>query len=119
MNVTESRFKNRQLHMEDYTDLINNMSNKYSIDADGLVESIRLSAGTLTEAHMSIEQAATMFATANKYYNDPSYLGNTAKIGSLRMRASSGDTDAIEGEWETISPCDCHSGGYCLLVSSF
>ena len=82
--------------LEAYTDLINNMSNKYSIDADGLAESIRLSAGTLTEAHMSIEQAATMFATANKYYNDPSYLGNTAKIGSLRMRASSGDTDAIE-----------------------
>ena len=23
-----------------------------------------------------------------------------------------------KGEWETISPCDCHSGGYCLLVSS-
>ena len=82
--------------LEAYTDLINNMSNKYSIDADGLAESIRLSAGTLTEAHMSIEQATTMFATANKYYNDPSYLGNTAKIGSLRMRASSGDTDAIE-----------------------
>lgn len=82
--------------LEAYTDLINNMSNKYSIDAEGLAESIRLSAGTLTEAHTSIEQAATMFATANKYYNDPSYLGNTAKIGSLRMRASSGDTDAIE-----------------------
>lgn len=82
--------------LEAYTDLINNMSNKHSIDAEGLAESIRLSAGTLTEAHMSIEQAATMFATANKYYNDPSYLGNTAKIGSLRMRASSGDTDAIE-----------------------
>lgn len=82
--------------LEAYTDLINNMSNKYSIDAEGLAESIRLSAGTLTEAHMSIEQAATMFATANKYYNDPSYLGNTAKIGSLRMRASSGDIDAIE-----------------------
>lgn len=82
--------------LEAYADLINNMSNKYSIDAEGLAESIRLSAGTLTEAHMSIEQAATMFATANKYYNDPSYLGNTAKIGSLRMRASSGDTDAIE-----------------------
>lgn len=82
--------------LEAYTDLINNMSNKYSIDAEGLAESIRLSAGTLTEAHMSIEQAATMFATANKYYNDPSYLGNTVKIGSLRMRASSGDTDAIE-----------------------
>lgn len=82
--------------LEAYTNLINNMSNKYSIDAEGLAESIRLSAGTLTEAHMSIEQAATMFATANKYYNDPSYLGNTAKIGSLRMRASSGDTDAIE-----------------------
>ena len=65
--------------LEAYADLINNMSNKYSIDADGLAESIRLSAGTLTEAHMSIEQAATMFATANKYYNDPSYLGNTAK----------------------------------------
>lgn len=82
--------------LEAYTDLINNMSNKYSIDAEGLAESIRLSAGTLTEAHMSIEQAATMFATANKYYSDPSYLGHTAKIGSLRMRASSGDTDAIE-----------------------
>ena len=82
--------------LEAYTDLINNMSNKYSIDAEGLAESFRLSAGTLTEAHMSIEQAATMFATANKYYNSPSYLGNTAKIGSLRMRASSGDTDAIE-----------------------
>lgn len=82
--------------LEAYTDLINNMSNKYSIDAEGLAESIRLSAGTLTEAHMSIEQAATMFATANKYYNSPSYLGNAAKIGSLRMRASSGDTDAIE-----------------------
>ncbi len=73
--------------LEAYTDLINNMSNKYSIDAEGLAESIRLSAGTLTEAHMTIEQAATMYATANKYYNDPSYLGNTAKIGSLRMRA--------------------------------
>lgn len=82
--------------LEAYVDLINNLSNKYSIDAEGLAESIRLSAGTLTEAHTSIEQAATMFATANKYYNDPSYLGNTAKIGSLRMRATSGDTDAIE-----------------------
>lgn len=81
--------------IEAYVDLINNMSNKYSIDAQGLAESIRLSAGTLTEAHTSIEQAATMFATANKYYNDPSYLGNTAKIGSLRMRASKGDKDAV------------------------
>ena len=34
--------------LEAYTDLINNMSNKYSIDAEGLAESIRLSAGTLT-----------------------------------------------------------------------
>ena len=82
--------------LEAYTDLINNMSNKYSIDAEGLAESIRLSAGTLTEAHTSIEQAATMFATANKYYNDPSYLGNTAKIGSLRMRASTGDKTALQ-----------------------
>lgn len=81
--------------LEAYTDLINNMSNKYSIDAEGLVEAIRLSAGTLTEAHTRIEQAAAMFATANKYYNDPSYLGHTVKIGSLRMRASEGDEDAI------------------------
>lgn len=81
--------------LEAYIDLINNMSNKYSIDAEGLSEAIRLSAGTLTEAHTSIEQAATMFATANKYYNDPDYLGNTVKIGSLRMRASKGDGDAI------------------------
>lgn len=81
--------------LEAYTDLINNMSNKYSIDAEGLAEAIRLSAGTLTEAHTSIEQAATMFSTANKYYNDASYLGHTVKIGSLRMRASEGDSDAI------------------------
>ena len=71
------------------------MSNKYSIDAQSLSEAIRLSAGTLTEAHTSIEQAATMFSTANKFYNDASYLGNTVKIGSLRMRASEGDSDAI------------------------
>lgn len=82
--------------IEAYADLINNMSNKYSIDAEGLAEAIRLSAGTLTEADTSIEQAATMYATANKYYNDPSYLGNTAKIGSLRLRASEGDDDAIK-----------------------
>ena len=81
--------------LEAYTDLINNMSNKYSIDAQSLSEAIRLSAGTLTEAHTSIEQAATMFSTANKYYNDASYLGNTVKIGSLRVRASEGDDDAI------------------------
>ena len=81
--------------LEAYTDLINNMSNKYSIDAQSLSEAIRLSAGTLTEAHTSIEQAATMFSTANKYYNDASYLGNTVKIGSLRVRASEGDGDAI------------------------
>ena len=80
--------------LEAYVDLINNMSNKYSIDAEGLSEAIRLSAGTLTEAHMSIEQAATMFATANKFYNDPNYLAHTAKIGSLRIRASEGDDDA-------------------------
>ena len=82
--------------LEAYVDLINNMSNKYSIDAQGLSEAIRLSAGTLTEANTSIEQAATMFATANKYYNDPDYLGNTAKIGSLRLRATTGDDDAIK-----------------------
>lgn len=82
--------------LEAYVDLINNMSNKYSIDAEGLAEAIRLSAGTLTEANTSIEQAATMFATANKYYNDPDYLGNTAKIGSLRLRATTGDKDALE-----------------------
>lgn len=81
--------------LEAYTDLINNMSNKYSIDAQSLSEAIRLSAGTLTEAHTSIEQAATMFSTANKYYNDASYLGHTVKIGSLRIRASEGDNDAI------------------------
>ena len=81
--------------LEAYTDLINNMSNRYSIDAQSLSEAIRLSAGTLTEAHTSIEQAATMFSTANKYYNDASYLGNTVKIGSLRVRASEGDDDAI------------------------
>lgn len=79
--------------LEAYTDLINEMSNKYSIDADGLAEAIRISAGTLTQAHTSIEQAATMFSTANRYYNDPNYLGNTAKIGSLRLRASE-DSDA-------------------------
>lgn len=82
--------------LEAYTDLINNMSNKHSIDAEGLAEAIRLSAGTLTEAHTSIEEAATIFATANKYYNDPEYLGNTVKIGSLRLRASEGDSDAIK-----------------------
>lgn len=82
--------------LEAYVDLINNMSNKYSIDAEGLAEAIRLSAGTLTEAQTSIEQAAVMFATANKYYNDPNYLGNTVKIGSLRMRASTGDADAVK-----------------------
>ena len=81
--------------LEAYTDLINNMSNRYSIDAQSLSGAIRLSAGTLTEAHTSIEQAATMFSTANKYYNDASYLGNTVKIGSLRVRASEGDDDAI------------------------
>ena len=79
--------------LEAYTDLVNEMSNKYSIDAEGLAEAIRISAGTLTQAHTSIEQAATMFATANKFYNDPNYLGNTAKIGSLRLRASQ-DADA-------------------------
>lgn len=82
--------------LEAYADLINNMSNKYSIDAEGLAEAIRLSAGTLTEANTTIEQAATMFATANKYYNDPKYLGNTAKVGSLRLRATTGDEDAIK-----------------------
>ena len=25
--------------------------------------------------------------------------------------------DSHKGERETVSPCDCHSGGYCLLVS--
>lgn len=40
--------------LEAYVDLINNMSNKYSIDAQGLSEAIRLSAGTLTEANTSI-----------------------------------------------------------------
>lgn len=79
--------------LEAYTDLVNEMSNKYSIDAEGLAEAIRISAGTLTQAHTSIEQASTMFATANKFYNDPNYLGNTAKIGSLRLRASQ-DADA-------------------------
>lgn len=81
--------------LEAYVSLINNMSNRYSIDAESLAEAIRLSAGTLTEAHTSIEQAATMFSTANKYYNDASYLGNTVKIGSLRMRASEGDSSAV------------------------
>lgn len=81
--------------IEAYVDLINNMSNKFSIDAEGLSEAIRLSAGTLREAHTSIEQAATIFSTANRYYNDPDYLGNTLKIGSLRMRASSGDNSAV------------------------
>lgn len=92
-----SGFGNGQIDkkIEAYVDLINNMSNKYSIDAEGLSEAIRLSAGTLREAHTSIEQAATIFSTANRYYNDPDYLGNTLKIGSLRMRASSGDSDAI------------------------
>lgn len=42
--------------LEAYADLINNMSNKYSIDAEGLAEAIRLSAGTLTEANTTIEQ---------------------------------------------------------------
>lgn len=56
--------------LEAYVDLINNMSNKYGIDAEGLSEAIRLSAGTLTEAHTSIEQAAAMFSKANEYYND-------------------------------------------------
>ena len=82
--------------LEAYVDLINNMSNKYSIDAEGLAEAVRLSAGTLTEANTSIEQAVTMFATANKYYNDPSYLGNTAKVGSLRLRATKGDKEALK-----------------------
>ena len=82
--------------LEAYVDLVNNMSNKYSIDAQGLAEAIRLSAGTLTEAHTSIEQAAVMFSKANEYFNDPNYLGNTAKIGSLRLRASTGDKSALE-----------------------
>ena len=79
--------------LEAYVDLINEMSNRYSIDAEGLAEAIRLSAGTLTQAHTTIEQAAAMFSTANRFYNDTNYLGNTAKIGSLRLRAST-STDA-------------------------
>ena len=79
--------------LEAYVDLINEMSNRYSIDAEGLAEAIRLSAGTFTQAHTTIEQAAAMFSTANRFYNDTNYLGNTAKIGSLRLRAST-STDA-------------------------
>lgn len=79
--------------LEAYVDLINEMSNRYSIDAEGLAEAIRLSAGTLIQAHTTIEQAAAMFSTANRFYNDTNYLGNTAKIGSLRLRAST-STDA-------------------------
>lgn len=84
--------------VEAYIDLINNLSNKFSIDAEGLANAIRISAGTLVEANTSIEQVASIISAANKYYGDPDYLANTLKIGSLRLRASKTSNEAKELE---------------------
>ena len=41
-------------------------------------------------------------------------------MGSVNMKRHSRCLvqDNHKGEWETISPCDCYTGGYCVLVSS-
>lgn len=82
--------------VEAYIDLINNLSNKFSIDAESLAGAVRISAGTLVEANTSIEEAASIITAANKYYDDPSYLANTIKIGALRLRASKTSDEAKE-----------------------
>jgi len=49
---TDNEYENK---VEAYIDLINNLSNKFSIDAESLTNAVRISAGTLTEANVSIE----------------------------------------------------------------
>ena len=92
---TDNEYENK---VEAYIDLINNLSNNFSIDAKSLANAVRISAGTLVEANTSIEEAASIITAANKYYDDPSYLANTIKIGSLRLRASKTSTEAKELE---------------------
>ncbi len=88
---TDNEYENK---VEAYIDLINNLSNKFSIDAESLANAVRISAGTLTEANTSIEEATSIITAANKYYDDPAYLANTLKIGALRLRASKTSNEA-------------------------
>ena len=90
---TDNEYENK---VEAYIDLINNLSKKFSIDAESLANAVRISAGTLVEANTSIEEAASIITAANKYYDDPSYLANTIKIGALRLRASKTSDEAKE-----------------------
>ena len=76
---TDNEYENK---VEAYIDLINNLSNKFSIDAESLANAVRISAGTLTEANTSIEEATAIITAANKFYDDPAYLANTLKIGA-------------------------------------
>ncbi len=81
---------------EAYIDLINNLSNQFSVDAESLANAVQISAGTLAEANTGIEETAAMIAAVSQYSEDPASLANTLNIGALRLRASKTSDEARE-----------------------
>lgn len=91
--LTEEQYSERALAI---ADKINNISNKYSIDAEGISDALQNSVATLQEANNDINQSIAMISAGNKIFQSPSEIGNMLKVVSMRLRGVSEDGEQAE-----------------------
>ncbi len=91
--LTEDQYSERALSI---ADKINNISNRYSIDAEGISDALQNSVAALQEANNDVNQAIAMIGAGNKIFQSPSEVGNMLKIVSMRLRGVSEDGKKAE-----------------------
>ena len=84
-------------------DKINNISNNYAIDAEGLSNALRKCAAVMEEGNTSLDQTVAMITAGNRTYADPEYLGNTLKIVTLRLRGAKVELEQMGESTENMA----------------
>lgn len=64
-------------------DVLNNLSNKYAINIDGLGESLKRSSAAMKAANNTLEETAALTIAANNVIQDPKTVGNALKTVSI------------------------------------
>ena len=91
-NYTKDQYKERAIAI---ADKINNISNNYSIDAEGLANALRECSAVMAEGNTTLDQSAALISAGNRTYQDPTYLGNSLKILTLRLRGAKTELQSL------------------------
>ena len=73
----------------DIIDKLNNIGNNYSISTSDLAQSLQKSAGALTTAHNTIDEAIALTVAGNQVLQSPDIVGQSLKTIALRLTGTS------------------------------